>query len=119
MLIFSSIWLNVYFLLRIPLSCYLTNLGLEMSRRQVMHKCSELLHYIRKVDPNSLRCYRWAVFSKSMCPVLHLSALVQSRYSGERRLLPHHFGFHQKYPKSVLCGGSGVCFSLEPSPVDL
>lgn len=34
MLIFYSIWLNVYFLSRIPLLCYLTNIGLGMSTWQ-------------------------------------------------------------------------------------
>lgn len=78
MLIFYSMSLNVYFLLRIPLVCYLTNLDLGMSKRQLMDKCTELSYYIREVDWNSMYHYCGAVFRKAVCPVLHLRALVHS-----------------------------------------
>lgn len=44
--------------------------------------------------------------------------MAQSRYGAEEAMaVLHHVAFHQKDPKSMLYGGSDVCFSLEPSPM--
>lgn len=58
---FYSIWLNVYFLSRIPLLCYMT----------MMHTPSESSHYIRGVDWNSQHYYYCrAALSQAICHVL-------------------------------------------------
>lgn len=122
MLSFYSMSLNAYFLSRIPLVCYLTNLALGMSKRQLMDTCAELLHYISKVDQNSMCHYCGAVFRKAVCAVLHQRALVHCSWHkagirGEKDAAPSPFCFSSKRSQLVFHGGSGIWLSWKSSPM--
>lgn len=103
----------MYFLLRIPLLCYQTNLG--SVHKTVMHKSNVILHSPRLPDWNFLHPDRRAILSRATCPAFLLSVLVQSiqhRQASEKsRAIPSQFSFHQKDLYWLLCGDPAI-----PSP---